>query len=240
VEPAAPIETSIRAVAIAADGAPRVAPATPRGDDVLVEVLLGWSRGAGRILDYGAGDGRFAGALCERGCDVVAIEPDASLREAIRARGVPVGKSLELLGDEQFGAVYALRALEHVEDDAGLVAALREHLAPGGRLLLSVPAFPILHSERDARSGCLRRYRRRGLEATVRAAGFRVTRVRHLDSLGFAVALWKRCIGERHGPRDVARQRIPERAALPLSRAFDALSSGVIGTRLLLEAVRIG
>jgi SAM-dependent methyltransferase len=241
VEPVAPIiETPSRAVAIPADGAPRVAAASAPSDDGLLEALLVWSRGTGRILDYGAGAGRFVGALRERGRDVVAIEPDASLREVIRARGVPVGKSLELLGDERFGAVYALHALERVEDDAGLLAALREHLEPGGRLLLCVPAFPILRSDRDALTGCLRRYRRRGLEATVRNAGFRVTRVRHLDSLGFAVALWKRWAGERSVPSDPARARLQERAALPLCRALDALSSGAIGTRLLCEAVRSG
>jgi SAM-dependent methyltransferase len=241
VEPTTPAsagEIPDRAVAIPDGGASRLAPA--RSDERLLEVLLEWSRGAGRILEYGAGDGRFAGALRERGCDVVAIEVDASQREAIRARGVPVGKSLEVLGDERFGAVYALSALERVENDSALLAALREHLAPGGRLLLCVPAFPILRSERDARSGCLRRYRRRALEATVHGAGFRVTRIRHLDSLGFAVALWRRWIGEGGVPRDAARVRLEARAAQPLSRALDALSSGAIGTRLLCEAVRSG
>lgn len=238
MEPVAPVETPSRVVAIPGDGATRIEETSRRGDACLVESLLDWSRGAGRILDYGAGDGRFAGALRERGCDVVAIEPDASLREAIRARGVPVGKSLEVLGDERFAAVYALRALERVEDETALLAALREHLAPGGRLLLCVPAFPILYSERDARSGCLRRYRRRGLEAAVQAAGFRVTRVRHLDSFGFAVALWRRCFGERRAPRDPALAHLQQRAMLRLSRALDALCGGAFGTRLLCQAVR--
>ncbi len=240
MEPAAPVETPSRIAAIPGDGTSRVAATFQRSDDCLVESLWDWSRGAGRMLDYGAGDGRFAGALRARGCDVVAIEPDASLREAIRARGVPVGKSLEVLGDERFGAVYALRALERVEDDAGLLASLREHLAPGGRLLLCVPAFPILYSERDARSGCLRRYRRRGLEAAVQAAGFRVTRVRHLDSLGFAVAVFRRCFGERSSARAPALARLQQRASPPLSRALDALCGGAIGTRLLCEALRDG
>jgi SAM-dependent methyltransferase len=240
METPAPTASPGRALALPADGASGSAIVSPHSDEALVDALSIWSRGAGRILDYGAGDGRFAGALRERGCDVAAIEPDATLREAVRARGVPVGKSLELLGDERFGGAYALHALDRVEDDAGLLATLREHLVPGGRLLLCVPAFPLLYSAVDARSGSLRRYRGRALQHVVEVSGFRVNRVRHLDSLGFAVALWRRSFGQRQGPPDPMVSKLCERLALPLSRVLDALCGGAIGTALLCEAQRDG
>jgi SAM-dependent methyltransferase len=249
MEPAAPAEAPVRDVVTTRGAAPASsrdaatnAPATARvaaqpADGALLESLLAWSHGAGRLLEVEAGDGRFAAALRAFGRDVVAIEPDATAREAIRARGVPVGKSLEVLGDERFAGVYTLRALERAADDAGLLAAMRALLAPGGRLLLAVPAFPLLYSSADARDGCRRRYRRRELEASIGAAGFRVTRVRHLDCLGFALALWRRSLGAR-GEARVPSARA-QRAAQPISRAFDALGRGAIGTRLLCEAVRV-
>ena len=205
----------------------------------LVESLARWGRGAGRLLDYGAGNGRFCGALSERGFDAVAVEPDAGLREQIRARGVPVSRSLEALGDERFGGVYSINVLEHVEDDVGVLAALREQLVPGGRLFVYVPAFPLLFSANDARVGHLRRYRRNPLCAVVRAAGFRVTRALHVDSLGFAAGLWYRRFGDPQGGLDPAAVRLYDRAVFPLSRALDVLTGGAIGKNLLCEAQRI-
>src|SRR5512145_3115152 len=87
----------------------------------LVNALAEWARGAGRLLDYGAGNGRFWAALAEQGFDVVGVEPDASLRDQIRARGVPVSRGLDVLGDERFGSAYSINVLEHVPDDVALL-----------------------------------------------------------------------------------------------------------------------
>jgi SAM-dependent methyltransferase len=204
----------------------------------LVETLAEWGRGAGRLLDYGAGNGRFCGALAERGFDVVAVEPDAALRDRIRARGVPVARSLEALGDERFGGAFTINVLEHVENDVALLAALRERLVAGGRLLVYVPAFPLLFSANDARVGHLRRYRRAGLAAAARAAGLHITRVRHVDTIGFAAGLWYRFFGDPSGGLDVGAVRLYDRALFPISRALDRLTAGSIGKNLLLEAER--
>ena len=204
----------------------------------LVESLASWGRDAGRLLDFGAGNGCFAGALRERGFDVAAIEPDASLRERIRARGVPVGKSLEVLGEERFGGIYSIHVLEHIEDDVALLAAWRERLVPGGRLFVSVPAFPMLYSANDARRGRWRRYRRAGLVSALCTAGFRVVRVRHVDSIGLLVALWRKALGDRRGELDPAAVRLYDRVVFPISRALDAASSGLLGKNLLCEALR--
>lgn len=55
-------------------------------------------------------------------------------------------------------------------------------LAPGGRLLVSVPAYQWAWSDHDVRAGHHRRYTRRRLVAAVEAAGFRV----HRATYGFA------------------------------------------------------
>jgi SAM-dependent methyltransferase len=204
----------------------------------LVDTLARWGQGAGRLLDYGASDGRFCAALAERGFDVVAIEPDASLRERIRARGVPVARSLEALGDERFGGAYSINVLEHVADDQELLGELRLRLAPRARLLLYVPAFPVLFSANDVRVGHLRRYRRRALCATVRAAGFRVERAVHVDCLGFAAGLWYRYFGDPQGGLDPAAVRLYDRVVFPVSRALDVATGGAFGKNLLCEAVR--
>ena len=202
----------------------------------LISQLARWAAGLRRILDFGAGNGRFAVALRERGLDVTAVEPDALLRESIRARGVPAVSGLEELGERRFDGVYSVNVLEHLPDDAAVLAAFRARLAPGGRVLLYVPAFPVLFSANDARVGHLRRYRRGELVARVRGAGLAVESARYVDSLGFAAGLGYRCFGRRDGGLDPRQVRLYDAAVFPLSRLLDRACDRVIGKNLLVLA----
>jgi SAM-dependent methyltransferase len=53
--------------------------------------------------------------------------------------------------DREFDAVWSLSVLEHIEDDSAAIALLYGALAPGGRLVVSVPVDRRMHVER--RSG---------------------------------------------------------------------------------------
>ena len=91
----------------------------------LLGELVRWAEGLRSVLDFGAGNGRFALALCERGLEVTAIEPDPLLAESIRARGVPAVADLEDLGGIRVDGVYSINVLEHLEDDRAVLAAFR-------------------------------------------------------------------------------------------------------------------
>ena len=65
----------------------------------LVDSIASWAGGYRRVLDFGAGNGRFALALLERGFEVHAVEPDPELRSKIGAKGVVAHESLAALGD---------------------------------------------------------------------------------------------------------------------------------------------
>lgn len=205
----------------------------------LVDELACWGDGARRLLDFGAGNGRFATALAERGFLMHAVEPDAALREAIAAKGVSARESLEAFpADQRFDGIYSVNVLEHVTDDRALLRAFRERLVPGGRLLSYVPAFPVLFSANDRRVGHLRRYRMRGLVEAVRAAGFHVESARYVDSLGFPAGLWYRYLGNRDGGLDVGAVRLYDSLVFPVSRWLDRLLQRVVGKNLLVVAVR--
>jgi len=202
----------------------------------LTSTLARWAAGLRRVLDFGAGNGRFALALRERGLDVSAVEPDALLRESIRARGLPAFASLDELGAHRFDGVYSVNVLEHLPDDGAVLAAFRARLAPGGRVLLYVPAFPVLFSANDARVGHLRRYRRGELLARVREAGLAVESARYVDSIGFAAGLAYRCFGRRDGGLDPRKVRLYDAAVFPLSRLLDRACGRLIGKNLLVLA----
>ena len=84
-----------------------------------------------------------------------------------------------------FDLVSMFDVLEHVERDDEALREVRRVLAAGGRLVLHVPAHPILFAENDRRSGHQRRYTRRGLRRRLESAGFRVERLTYTNALLF-------------------------------------------------------
>jgi SAM-dependent methyltransferase len=189
------------------------------------------------VLDFGAGLGTHARALRARGLDVRCIELDARLRGRLQAEGFETRATVTEFGPAAFGSVYSLNVLEHIEDDAAALRELYSAMQSGGRLVMYVPAFPLLFSAMDRRVGHVRRYRKRPLTALVTAAGFRVERCRYVDSLGFGAALTYRLVSRsgRLSPRSVERY---DRFVFPLSRTIDRLTSRWIGKNLLLECRR--
>ena len=204
----------------------------------LIDELLAWSHGTERVLDFGAGNGRFSRALYEQHRAIHAVEPDPALRERIQSHGITSHASLEAVGDLRFDGIYSINVLEHIEDDRGILAAIYQRLEPGGQLFLYVPAFQILYSANDERVGHVRRYRKPALLEALGAAGFRVEAASYVDSIGFAAGLWYRLFGDREGLLDPRAVRLYDRAVFPLSRRLDSVLGGRIGKNLLVRATR--
>lgn len=165
-----------------------------------------------RILEVGAGTGSNLAMLQGYG-RVDAIEPDdtaralASRRSGIEVVGgfLPHGVTLE---DGRYDLIVLLDVLEHIEDDHGTLRFLASKLAPGGRMVLTVPAAPWMWSAHDRVHHHKRRYTARTLRAAFRAGGFRVRHMSHFNSLLFpliaAVRILHRLIG-----RDSSDEAMP-------------------------------
>jgi SAM-dependent methyltransferase len=108
-------------------------------------LLLGEARAGERVLDLGAGAGRFVAALREAGADPVGVEVAEAALE--RARTVAPGADLRLLEPDgsiplehaSVDLVWCSEVLEHVADTGHLLLEARRVLRPGGRLLVTVP-----------------------------------------------------------------------------------------------------
>lgn len=107
-----------------------------------------------------------------------AAEPDADLAWEIQQRGNPDIRVVQAglpgplpFPSGRFHLVTCLDVLEHVDDDAAAMRELARVVAPGGFLLVTVPAHPHLWSAHDVRAGHRRRYTRDALAALAEAAG---------------------------------------------------------------------
>jgi len=76
---------------------------------------------------------------------------------------------------ERFDLLLLFDVLEHIADEGGFLSALMFHLAPGGKLVVNVPAGQWAYSAYDHAAGHVRRYSIRSLEEAVQRSGFKVT-----------------------------------------------------------------
>lgn len=93
-------------------------------------------RRAGRILDFGCGDGAFLRAARGAGWNAAGTEINAPEM----GTNIPVFGGLdELPADANFDCITFWHTLEHVVDPKETLSRAIEHLAPDGTLLLAVP-----------------------------------------------------------------------------------------------------
>lgn len=203
---------------------------------MLIDVVKRHARRGERVLDFGAGVGTFALPMQRDGYAVECVELDDAQRATLAAQGLTVHRTLEGIRDGSVDFVYTLNVLEHIDDDVGALRDIGRTLRDDGRLLVYVPAFPVLFTRMDQRVGHLRRYRRHDLRAKVDAAGFDVLRNDYVDSLGFLATLVYRMTGSRSGAIDRGALRAYDRYVFPMSRRLDLALRHVIGKNLLLIA----
>lgn len=151
-------------------------------------------QGAG-LLDAGCGTGGLLTRLRAeipglglQGLGLSGLEyfPAAAARARAKA-GVPVAVgSVNALpfADASFGAVVSLDVLCHAAvAPAGALAELARVLAPGGLLVLNLPAFDWLHSAHDIRVHNARRYTAGQARALLAGAGLSIIRTRYWNTL---------------------------------------------------------
>lgn len=163
-----------------------------RGRRQLLERLLPTlvrSPGA-RILDVGSGCGVNAETLARFG-RLVLLDRSPDALAFAHERGTCCQGDGERLPfrSESFDLVCALDILEHLDDDRAGMSELARVVAPGGKLLVMVPAFSFLWGPQDDASLHKRRYSKRGLVAVAREAGLVVTRAWFFNLVLFAPIL---------------------------------------------------
>lgn len=139
---------------------------------LLREVLEEYVDLGGRILDVGSADGPSVAWL--RGGDRhVSLDLDP---RGLGADGV-CGSALALpFEDEAFDVVAAFDVIEHCDPERAVIDELARVLRPGGRLLVSVPAYQWAWTDFDDQNGHHRRYTRARAVSAIEGSGLTVQR----------------------------------------------------------------
>jgi SAM-dependent methyltransferase len=166
--------------------------ATPNINAWIFDRLRPWC--GRRVLETGSGIGNLTEFLKTKD-KVVATDVDQEFIDRLRTRfaGHPnvVVERLDLgamdvpaLQRHALDTVLSVNVLEHVEDDARALRDLHQIVAPGGHLLLYVPALPWLYGSIDRGLHHFRRYARGELRDKLTAAGWKVVHLSYMNLLG--------------------------------------------------------
>ncbi|HMG47146.1 MAG TPA: class I SAM-dependent methyltransferase [Allosphingosinicella sp.] len=156
-----------------------------------------------RILEIGCGTGHNFEMLRAFG-RLDALEVDGEARALASTRlGRAVGDSPlpELAGvpDHEYDLIALLDVLEHVDGRPESLRSVAAKLAPGGKILITVPAYQWLWSAHDLAHHHKLRYSKKGLRRDAEAAGLKVRKIGFFNSLLFPIAAAVRILGKLRG-----------------------------------------
>lgn len=196
----------------------------------------------GHVIEYGAGIGTFSVHLRPHAERMTLVEPSGNLHATLGARfaadpavavvGARLEDHLERQARNTADAAVMVNVLEHIEDDQAALAGLARVVAPGGHVLVFVPALAQLMSPLDRSFGHFRRYHRNELSRKMRDAGLDVLTCRYFDLPG--VLPWlvvSRWMGSTAlNPHMV---RLYDRAVVPFARALETAIAPPLGKNLV-------
>jgi SAM-dependent methyltransferase len=159
----------------------------------------------GTVLEIGCGQGAF-GARLARAARYLGVEPDITSYSVAKSRVEPAGGevrnvSAEALDDVgPFDLVCAFEVLEHLQDDVAALKSWHDLVAPGGHILLSMPAWQARFNHWDTMVGHYRRYSPDECREALTSAGFSdVEVIVYGWPLGFATENVRSRIAARRG-----------------------------------------
>ena len=135
---------------------------------------------AGALAEVGCGHGLLQRQIEDScGRQVTGFDLNEAALQQTLSRSSPVccydvlERSPEL--ERRFDLILLADVLEHIADETAFLRAVEFHLAPGGSIVVNVPALQSLYSGYDRAVGHLRRYSAGSLAESARHAGMAVT-----------------------------------------------------------------
>ena len=189
------------------------------------------------IWDVGAGAGSMSVRLAAAGYEVVSVEPQAVGAAAIaqlHCSTVFCGSLEGLhLPEHSVGIIGLFDVIEHLDDPGALIVEARRVLEPGGIVVVTVPALPILWSNADDVAGHQRRYTRESLDAFMRSC-----ELDRVSSAYLFASLVPPAVALRTIPYRLGRRRTPAEVMDATARRLAPKPRVDAGARRVLDAER--
>lgn len=155
------------------------------------------SRAKGRtFLDIGCGAGHLLAKAKKIGMIVRGLEKDRNLiklSKKIYGKRIPIiqiqAEEIHNL-DKRFDTITMIDVLEHIDKDELVLKKIIKKISEKGRLVIIVPAFKFLYSDRDRLYGHKRRYGKKELYEKLEKCGYEVKELRYWNILGFVAYLF--------------------------------------------------
>jgi SAM-dependent methyltransferase len=184
-----------------------------------------------KVLDFGAGIGTYADMVRTKKQPVDTVEPTAAQAKILKSKGY---KNYRDINDvkEKYDVIYALNVLEHIEDDAAILAQIKERLSDRGSIVIFVPAFMLIFSGLDVKAEHYRRYRIGDMKRLAKDTGLQLSSVKYVDPVGFFGALVYRFMGA-NGTLSPKSVHFFDRVLFPISVFIEPVFRKILGKNVL-------
>jgi len=189
-----------------------------------------------KLLDLGCGTGAALSELAPLG-DAYGCDFSQLALQFSASRGLPHliqgdGENLPI-ATGTFDGIIALDVFEHIKDHYRAYQQAFRVLAPGGVLVLSVPAYRWLWGPHDVALHHFRRYSRREVRAALEQAGFEVEKMSYSVFFLFPVVMMIRLLDKfKRGDATVSLPTLPPLLNKMLIRLQDIETSLIHGPGL--------
>jgi len=201
------------------------------------------------ILEVGAGSGTLTGRLATFAPErMVSVEPSPNMYAILErefAGGAPVETRRGYLSEcaaglsGQMDTVVYVNVLEHVPDDYAEMRLALDCLAPGGHVIVFVPALPWLFGTADELFGHYRRYTKESLADVFATLDVDVVHCRYFDLFG-VVPWWLAFVLLRRPLLSPSMVWLYDTVVVPLARHVESAVEPAWGKNLVFVARKRG
>lgn len=194
----------------------------------------------GRVLDVGCGMGVNARFLVGPNVSSYTfLEPDLKLLAhvpdhidaSLKDISEMVHGTVNKLEGRQFDTILYVDVVEHIEQGFNELDRAYSLLAPGGHLLVLVPAYQFLYSKFDEEVGHVKRYNKERMRSDLPQGATPIS-LYFLDSMGVLLSLGNKFL--LHQARPTRSQiRFWDRCMIPISRIMDKVLFHSAGRSLI-------
>ncbi len=148
-----------------------------------------------RVFDIGSGYGNVISLFIDESRVIQALDVEDKyvrhLNDLYAGAGFSAvcgdfqAMSIQDLREKGFDTVTLFNVLEHFENDIDVLQRAHDILTDKGKLIVVVPALPILFGSMDRADGHYRRYTKKALRQKLNDAGFEIVTLRYMNLPGF-------------------------------------------------------